>query len=79
MLWRLFPSISCMAIGAGSYFFLVEGNAAGLAIFFSLLFDQANLFLNIGLYIWVGMLLRKRVWESWFFIFSDPGTCRLNC
>lgn len=53
------PLFIMMALAAGSYFFLVEGNAAGLAIFFSLLFDQANLFLNIGLYIWVGMLLAQ--------------------
>ena len=53
------PLYIFMAIAAGSYFFLVEGNAAGLAIFFSLLFDQASLFLNIGLYIWVGMLLAQ--------------------
>ena len=53
------PLYIIMAIVAGSYFFLVEGNAAGLAIFFSLLFDQAGLFLNIGLYIWVGMLLAQ--------------------
>ena len=53
------PLYIMMAIVAGSYFFLVEGNAAGLAIFFSLLFDQASLFLNIGLYIWVGMLLAQ--------------------
>ncbi len=45
----------CVAI----YFFLIEGHWAGPAIFFSLLFDQAGLFLNIGLYIWVGMLLKR--------------------
>jgi len=53
------PLYTFMAIAAGSYFFLVEGNAAGLAIFFSLLFDQAGLFLNIGLYISAGMLLAQ--------------------
>ena len=53
------PLYILMAITAGSYFFLVEGNTAGLAIFFSLLFDQASVFLNIGLYIWVGMLLAQ--------------------
>jgi len=41
------------------YFFLIEGHWAGPVIFFSLLFDQAGLFLNIGLYIWVGMLLKR--------------------
>lgn len=44
---------------AANYFFLIEGHASGLAIFFSLLLDQARLFLNIGLYIWVGMLLKR--------------------
>ena len=65
------PLYIMMAIAAGSYFFLVEGNAAGLAIFFSLLFDQASLFLNIGLYIWVGMLLAQtRMGELVFNIFK---------
>ncbi|NOQ34804.1 MAG: TRAP transporter large permease subunit [Methylococcaceae bacterium] len=53
------PLYIFMAGFAGSYFFLIEGHWAGLAIFFSLLIDQAGLFLNIGLYIWVGMLLRR--------------------
>ncbi len=53
------PLYIFMAFFAGGYFFLIEGHWAGLAIFFSLLFDQAGLFLNIGLYIWVGMLLRR--------------------
>lgn len=53
------PLYVIMALCAGFYFFGVEGNTGGLAIFFGLLFDQAGLFLNIGLYIWVGMLLAK--------------------
>lgn len=53
------PLYILMAIAAAGYFFLVEGNPAGLAIFFSLLFDQASVFLNVGLYIWVGMLLAQ--------------------
>ena len=65
------PLYSWMAIASGSYFFLIEGNAAGLAIFFSLLFDQASLFLNIGLYIWAGMLLAQtRMGELVFNIFK---------
>ncbi len=65
------PLYTWMAIASGSYFFLIEGNAAGLAIFFSLLFDQAGLFLNIGLYIWVGMLLAQtRMGELVFNIFK---------
>ncbi len=53
------PLYIFMAYFVGLYFFLIEGHWAGPAIFFSLLFDQAGLFLNIGLYIWVGMLLKR--------------------
>ncbi|MFW5444119.1 MAG: TRAP transporter large permease subunit [Methylococcaceae bacterium] len=53
------PLYIFMAFFVGGYFFLIEGHIAGPAIFFSLLFDQAGLFLNIGLYIWVGMLLKR--------------------
>lgn len=53
------PLYIYMAFFAGSYFFFFEGHKAGLAIFFSLLIDQAGLFLNVGLYIWVGMLLKQ--------------------
>ena len=53
------PLYVIMAWCAAIYFFLFENHPAGLAIFFSLLFDQAGLFLNVGLYIWVGMLLKQ--------------------
>lgn len=53
------PLYIFMSVIAGGYFFLVERHCPGLSIFFSLLFDQAGLFLNIGLYIWAGMLLKQ--------------------
>ena len=53
------PLYIFMTFFVGVYFFLIEGHWAGPAIFFSLLFDQAGLFLNIGLYIWIGMLLKR--------------------
>ncbi len=53
------PLYILMTFVVGVYFFLIEGHSAGPAIFFSLLFDQAGLFLNIGLYIWIGMLLKR--------------------
>ncbi len=53
------PLYIYMSFFVGGYFFLLENHWAGAAIFFSLLFDQAGLFLNIGLYIWVGMLLKR--------------------
>ncbi len=53
------PLYIYMAVIVCAYFFLIESHWAGPAIFFTLLFDQAGLFLNIGLYIWVGMLLKR--------------------
>ena len=53
------PLYIYMTFFVACYFILIEGHWAGPAIFFSLLFDQAGLFLNIGLYIWVGMLLKR--------------------
>ena len=53
------PLYIFMSYFVGFYFFVIEDHWAGPAIFFSLLFDQAGLFLNIGLYIWVGMLLKR--------------------
>ncbi len=53
------PLYSYMAIITGIYFFFVENNFAGPAIFFTLIIDQAALFVNVGLYIWVGMLLKQ--------------------
>ncbi len=53
------PLYILMSFFVGFYFVVIEGHWAGPAIFFSLLFDQAGLFLNIGLYIWVGMLLKR--------------------
>lgn len=53
------PLYIYMGFFVAIYFFLIEGHWAGPVIFFSLLFDQAGLFLNIGLYIWVGMLLKR--------------------
>lgn len=53
------PLYIYMGFFVSIYFFLIEAHWAGPVIFFSLLFDQAGLFLNIGLYIWVGMLLKR--------------------
>jgi TRAP-type C4-dicarboxylate transport system permease large subunit len=65
------PLYIIMALCAAKYFFLTEGHAAGLAIFFNLLIDQAGLFLNIALYIWAGMLLKQtNLGEQLFNIFK---------
>lgn len=53
------------------YFTVSEEHTAGIAILFSQMFELAGLFLNIGLYIWVGMLLKQtRLGERIFDIFT---------
>jgi len=44
---------------AGGYFWLVEQHATGLSIYTGQLYEQAEMFLKVGLYIWLGMLLKR--------------------
>lgn len=53
------PLYVSMAGIAGAYFFLAEGNAPGLAVFVSQLTENAGLYLQVGLYVWSGMLLKQ--------------------
>lgn len=57
---------------AGSYFFIFdERYIAGLSLHFATLFELAGMFLQISLYLWVGMLLKQtRLGERVFAIFS---------
>lgn len=61
------PLYAYMGLAAGVYFLWVENHPAGLAIFFSQILEQADVFLKIALYIWVGMLIKNsRVGEAVF-------------
>lgn len=57
---------------AGSYFFIFDARyIAGLSLHFATLFELAGMFLQISLYLWVGMLLKQtRLGERVFAIFS---------
>lgn len=53
------PLYAYMSFIAVFYFFFREqGYLAGIAILFGQLLEQAKMFLNVALYIWVGMLLK---------------------
>lgn len=52
------PLYAVMAIVAGVYF-LLHGHPAGLAIYINQLMELPNIFLNLGLFIWAGMLLKQ--------------------
>lgn len=53
------PLFATMALIAGGYFLLVEGHGSGLAIYVAKLTEHSLLYLNVGLYVWVGMLLKR--------------------
>ncbi|WP_417566360.1 TRAP transporter large permease subunit [Marinobacter sp.] len=53
------PLHCAMGLIAMSYFFLVDGYASGLAIYFGMMSNLSSMFINIGLYVLVGMVLKQ--------------------
>lgn len=52
------PLYAIMCIISGSYFILV-GHSAGIGIYLNQMMELSQLFLNVGLYVWIGMLLKR--------------------
>jgi TRAP-type C4-dicarboxylate transport system permease large subunit len=52
------PLFAVMAINTGIYF-LLHNHPAGLAIYINQLMELPNIFMNLGLFIWSGMLLKQ--------------------
>lgn len=53
------PLYASMSIVAGLYFLLIEHHAPGLAIYTQLLAEHPLLYVPVGLYVWIGMLLKQ--------------------
>jgi TRAP-type C4-dicarboxylate transport system permease large subunit len=53
------PPFTGMAMIAGAYFLLKEGHPSGLAIYLQKLTEHALLYLQVGLYVWIGMILKR--------------------
>lgn len=53
------PLYCGMGLIAMSYFFFVDGYASGLAIYFGMMSNLSSMFINIGLYVLVGMILKQ--------------------
>ena len=53
------PLYAIMCLISGAYFFLIEQHGSGLAIYLSKLHQNAALYMNVGLYVWVGMMLKN--------------------
>ena len=52
------PLYAWMGIIGGLYFIFVEDHPAGIAIYLQKLTEYASLYIQVGLYLWTGMLLR---------------------
>src|SRR5690554_1753982 len=53
------PLYCTMGLIAMGYFFFVDGYASGLAIYFGMMSNLSSMFINIGLYVLVGMVLKQ--------------------
>ncbi|AZT85524.1 TRAP transporter large permease subunit [Marinobacter sp. NP-4(2019)] len=54
------PLYTVMCLISGTYFVLI-GHASGIGIYLGKMMELADMFLNVGLYVWVGMML-KQTW-----------------
>ncbi|MDF1763658.1 MAG: TRAP transporter large permease subunit, partial [Oleibacter sp.] len=52
------PLYATMALISGVYFLYV-GHPAGIGIYLNQMMELSQLFLNVGLYVWIGMLLKR--------------------
>ena len=53
------PIYVVMCLISGLYFLIAESHASGLAIYLTKLTEHAILYIHVGLYVWVGMLLKR--------------------
>jgi len=53
------PLYIYLTFSAANYFIFTEGHLAGVAIWFSQVFEQSGIFLKVGMFIWIGMLLKQ--------------------
>mgnify|MGYP000718708041 CR=1 FL=1 len=66
------PIHTWMLLIAANHFFIREVHLPGTAIYFTQIFQLTNLHLSIGLYIWVGMLLKETLLGSKLFDVFKP-------
>lgn len=52
------PLYTVMCLISGSYFALI-GHASGIGIYLGTMMELADMFLNVALYVWVGMMLKQ--------------------
>ena len=52
------PLYASMCIISGTYF-IYNGHMAGIGIYLNQMMELSQLFLNVGLYVWIGMLVKR--------------------
>ncbi|MCM0613641.1 TRAP transporter large permease subunit [Marinobacter sediminum] len=52
------PLYTVMCLISGTYFMLI-GHSSGIGIYLGKMMELADMFLNVGLYVWVGMMLKQ--------------------
>ena len=52
------PLYATMCIISGTYF-ITNGHMAGIGIYLNQMMELSQLFLNVGLYVWIGMLVKR--------------------
>lgn len=66
------PIQTWMLLAASYHFFVNEQHAPGVSMYFTQIFQLTNLHLTIGLYIWVGMLLKESLLGAKLFDVFKP-------
>ena len=65
------PLYAYMGLISANFYIFQEGNAQGMALYIDKIMDAADMFMKIGLYIWIGMLLKQTyIGELVFSIFK---------
>ncbi|MCG8316777.1 MAG: TRAP transporter permease [Pseudomonadales bacterium] len=67
------PLYAYMAFISTNFYIFEEGNPQGMVLFIDKIMDSADMFMKIGLYIWIGMLLKQtfigelvfRIFKPW--------------
>lgn len=65
------PLYSSLCLIAGCYF-IFSGHPAGISIYLNQMLELSGLFLNIGLYVWIGMLFKRTVLAERVFAVLRP-------
>lgn len=66
------PLYTTMCLVSGTYFSLVAHNAAGIGIYLDKMMELSDMFLNVGLYVWAGMMLKQTRLASLVFNLFRP-------